>query len=114
MKVKDQICADGLQTHFFNLLLHVIVTNIHLLPPQHLHGHVHGVGGHVGREAAVQRNLGSIWPVGRKSRSLSYMCYSGSVLKDCVTSSYHLGAVLERLQHHNHKPQTYSALLLSA
>lgn len=62
--VRDQICADGLQTHVFNLLLHVVVTSIHLLPPQHLHGHVHGVGGHVGREAALQRNLGSIWPVG--------------------------------------------------
>lgn len=51
----------------FHSLLHVVVTHVHLLPPQHLQGHV---GRRGGREAALERDLGSAGPVGG-----SHVCY---------------------------------------
>lgn len=50
---EPQACRPGVTSCFLvlrmmgdhHLLLHVVVTGVHLLPPQHLQGHVHGGGG---------------------------------------------------------------------
>lgn len=56
---------ENLETDSWNLLLHVIVTGVHLLPPQHLQGQVEG-----GRDAGLQGDLGSAWPVGGSTSCL--------------------------------------------
>lgn len=48
--IKKTHCSGQLST---DSLLHVVMACVHLLPPQHLHGHVHRVGGHVGRKAPL-------------------------------------------------------------
>lgn len=60
--IEERISPCNLEQRHHSLL-HVVMPCIHLLPPQHLHRHVHGVRGHVGREVALQRDPSSIWAV---------------------------------------------------
>lgn len=107
--VRDQICADGLQlTIACSSDEHTSAATTASAWACTWGGGACWQGGRLAEEPGLHLACG------RKSRSLSQMCHTGSVLKDCATSSYRLGAVLERLRHRDHKPLTCSALLLSA